>query len=367
MKSMMTTALLLWVACVLLQLSWAEEKCSETTKKPITIKISVYTGRKSNRTIHTYTDTPGNSSRPGEKGDQGEKGERGPKGQTGPRGPKGEPGMQAPTKNLPERILNEVSNKIMQDVRELLVDELKEIRAVVHNVTLSQLESGYPNLCNIRDSRWKQIVHLNMSSYRSGCPAELREVKNKATGQRACGRTAEYGCSSLLYNPGQEYTDVCARVRGYQYGQTEGFKPSGGRNIDEAYLDGISITYGLPRHHIWSLVAGYNEVYNDLYRCPEDRTDPQDMRRIPTFVMKNYYCEAGIADGYPEREVVWDNPLWDGKGCVLETAHSCERSGWFYRKLPPTQKNIEVRLCGSTVTMLRDTLLDWLEIWVLNT
>ena len=36
--------------------------------------------------------------------------------------------------------------------------------------------------------------------------------------------------------------------------------------IDQAYVDGLSVTHGSPRQHIWSFAAGYN-WYTSSFIC----------------------------------------------------------------------------------------------------
>ena len=49
-----------------------------------------------------------------------------------------------------------------------------------------------------------------------------------------------------------QYSRVCGRVIGYQFGSTDAFR-SRLTNIDQvAYVDGISITHGSPCNHIWT-------------------------------------------------------------------------------------------------------------------
>ena len=50
-------------------------------------------------------------------------------------------------------------------------------------------------------------------------------------------------------------------------------------------MDGVSITHGSPRHHIWSYVGSVNEVTTNHNACPCDysgATQPQ------SFVDNNY-------------------------------------------------------------------------------
>ncbi len=36
--------------------------------------------------------------------------------------------------------------------------------------------------------------------------------------------------------------------------------------IDQAYVDGLSVTHGSPRQHIWSFAAGYNWYTSSFIR-----------------------------------------------------------------------------------------------------
>ena len=74
---------------------------------------------------------------------------------------------------------------------------------------------------------------------------------------RACGRWTFSGCDSVTFSTnGVNYSQVCGRVIGYQCGHTDAIHSSG--SIDSYYyVEGISITHGSPRQHIWILAAGY--------------------------------------------------------------------------------------------------------------
>ena len=50
------------------------------------------------------------------------------------------------------------------------------------------------------------------------------------------------------------YSQVCGRVEGYQYGTPDAIQKGDNHdNIDSYYVDGISLTRGSPRQHIWTL------------------------------------------------------------------------------------------------------------------
>ena len=79
--------------------------------------------------------------------------------------------------------------------------------------------------------------------------------------------------------------------------------------------DGLLITYGNPRQHIWIYAAGfYDNATNDIFNCPcaADTVSPP-----PSFVGTNYYCESGAADTQDYNAYYFNDPLWDGSGCII--------------------------------------------------
>ena len=145
-------------------------------------------------------------------------------------------------------------DEILQQIRSNISDVLNE-----HNIHVA-LECG--------DGSWYRVAYLNMTDPSQQCPSAWREYNT--SGVRACGRPVSDGisCPATFYTIEQQYSRVCGRVIGYQVGSPDGFAQFHPVNsINEAYMDGISITHGYPRHHIWSYVAGAyeNEIY---FSCP---------------------------------------------------------------------------------------------------
>ena len=241
---------------------------------------------------------------------------------------------------------------------------MSELRAM--NEYLNILKSEFYSLslkCGIF-ANWRTIAYFDTTRGDS-CPTGLRTVTNTSTGQTACGRTANGGCTSLQFSPNGNYTNVCGRVRGYQYYEPEAFE-TGTNSIDSHYLHGISITHGTPRTHLWSYVTGLTELIRTNYRCPCARPDPTDRSDVPSFVGEDFYCESGFSGSNVENRIVWEDPLWDGQGCFASGNQCCNRYGWFHREIPATSDNIEVRWCAdSYYTINEDVLTDKLEIWVI--
>ena len=86
-----------------------------------------------------------------------------------------------------------------------------------------------------------------------------------------CARTISGGasCSSVNFPAHRmKYNKVCGQAIGYQRGSTDGF--IGPKDINSYYVDGMSITYGSPRKHIWTYAVGVSDDhnYNGKYTCP---------------------------------------------------------------------------------------------------
>ena len=179
------------------------------------------------------------------------------------------------------------------------------IRQVSENISISiqqeidTLVSQYhlvKSFCNISSFNWRRVTYINMTDPEVECPSGLSETSNSTTGQRACGRSvdgegatlaAPRGCSSVRIPVNTTYSHVCGYARGYQYRSMDAFWQSPIRTIDDAYVDGLSITHGNPRKYLWTLAVGTYELNTHLEaRCPLD-LDTYDIRRIPEFVRNN--------------------------------------------------------------------------------
>ena len=73
------------------------------------------------------------------------------------------------------------------------------------------------------------------------------------------------GCTSFSFEAGQDYTAVCSVAAAYIYHSLDafGYIHSLSQTIDEAYVDGISITFGRPRQHLFTYAAA-----TTLESCP---------------------------------------------------------------------------------------------------
>ncbi len=77
-----------------------------------------------------------------------------------------------------------------------------------------------------------------------------------------------------------------------------GFNIVSQRTIDDAYVDGVSLTTGTAghRHHIWTFASAYSEGQAGYqYTCP--CTSDFAMRHTgfvpPPFISQDYFCDIG--------------------------------------------------------------------------
>ena len=291
--------------------------------------------------------TTGNKGETGVEGQKGRPGIQGPIGPTGrpgppgPQGIQGEPGDTVLNREEFDRVCEVTAKKLNESIIAELVEDNRQLKE-----RLDFLEGENSNiLCNIRSGKWRRIAHFDITSGYYACPSGLTIYTNLTTGQRACGTTYEGRRQiSLNFTTGGSYTHVCGRVRGYQVGATLAFYHPTQRNqtIDTNYADGVLITRGSPRQHLWTYAAGISEAWHsDFLTCPCARSG-YNPAWIPSFVGSNFYCESGFV-GASTGRIVWEDPLWDGKGCFTSGNTCCDRYGWFHRHVPSTTDDIEVR------------------------
>ena len=247
----------------------------------------------------------------------------------------------------------------LDEGREAVINETREgVRTVIRQ-SLSLF-------CNVRFG-WRRVAFLNMSDPTEECPSPLREYSST----RVCGREESSGpsCSSVSYtNSGGQYNYVCGRIIGYGFDSPDGFH--GGQDIDGIYADGVSLTHGQPRQHIWSFVAGLDEDNTDrpVENCPCD--NPDNEGQVPSFVGNNYFCETGNPGVWSGRNAMLyvDDPLWDAEGCGPDSeCCSFNSPPWFIVQLPSaTTDALDVRICANDAggTAHEDTPIELMELYV---
>ena len=228
-----------------------------------------------------------------------------------------------------------------------------------------------------QEGGWMRVANVDMKHGDSECPSGFQHVVESK--MHLCNKTVSVGCSSAYFpTHGLQYSKVCGRIIGYQWGSPDAFCPSYASctfiqnppstvTIDDVYADGISITHGTaPRKHIWTLPAGYSSNSNSYYTCP--CTNPTSYPGIePSFIRNDYYCESGNPDDVWQTQLYAGDPLWDGLGCTTESSTCCDGDirPYFCKELPaPTTDDIEVRLCLDEGPSNENVLVEVIELYV---
>ena len=240
----------------------------------------------------------------------------------------------------------------------------ERVRNQVKNATRDLLQE-LPTSFYCGGTGWRRVVYLNMSDPSQRCPSVWREI---TTPHRVCGRRlSTSACEGLTYSTGsQQYDQVCGRIISYQLGHPDAFRGSGS-SIDGVYAEGVSVTRGSPRQHIWTFAAGIDEQTRLSFETCPCVNGSTNGNRIPSFVGQNYFCETGIMQYDGSGNVFWPDgdPLWDGQGCG-PTSSCCTFNSppWFNIQLPnSTTDYIEVRLCGSGI-QFEDAPIQLMELYV---
>ena len=217
---------------------------------------------------------------------------------------------------------------------------------------------------------WTRVVYINMTEDGAICPGTFRLVNSP---KNLCARgdiSANASCSSVTFSThGLKYNKVCGQAIGYQRGSPSSFEPPD--DINSYYVEGMSITYGSPRKHIWTYAVGFSDDVNHPdWNCPCAKYPGP---APPSFVGDHYYCESGRAGQFQPSDisdilntVFINDTLWDGEGCGTGN-NCCAQPGmpWFCRTLPQeVEGDIEVRLCADQSTSDEDLYLELLEIYL---
>ena len=116
--------------------------------------------------------------------------------------------------------------------------------------------------CGGNKGGWMRIADVKQGDT---CPTGWSNYSSYCTGGSAAG------CYSAHFSTNfTSYSKVCGKVLGYQKGTMDAFYPfayehgevdwykpdTTSRSLDGVYVDGISITFGNPRKHVWTYAVG---------------------------------------------------------------------------------------------------------------
>ncbi len=205
------------------------------------------------------------------------------------------------------------------------------------------------------------------------CPDPFEQYAGLGSDNVLCRRKGNVlGCRSATFSVNdQSYSQVCGKATGYQKGTTDAFYRVSGdalqKTVEDNYVDGISVTHGSPRTHIFTFACGCSESGACWVpsRCPcETDGNPN----VPKFIgHDDFYCESA-SYWHPAWGTWYNEPLWDAKECLWKEAPCCSVTSnipWFLKELShPTSNSVEVRVCTDEYTNGEDVGFSQLELYV---
>ena len=235
--------------------------------------------------------------------------------------------------------------------------------------TTSGIHQVYCNMelqCGGHKGGWTRVVQFD-TSQGDPCPTGWTLITTPGANPRNVCRSAGnfVGCHSTIFTTyNTSFYKICGQVRGYQKGNTNAFETSV-ESIDEAYVDGVSITLGDPRKHVWTYAIGISDsgARGAIYYCPcaaRRGSDP------PSFVSDHYYCESGAVGDTNEDAYYTTDPVWDGLDCSV-SVNCCAHPDmpWFSRHFTKAQETfIEARICRNQEFANEDTLVEMMELYI---
>ena len=313
---------------------------------------------------------PGLPGKDGQPGRDGTDGERGP---AGAQGPPGLPGVLNYTEQ--QQLKEDILATLRKEIR--MLSSATSCKNLYHSNPA--LPSGYYNIvtpqgvervycemnttnCGNITGGWMRVAYIYVTNGNNTCPEGLNVTVVNST--RMCTRLhTGGGCTSFTFPTfGVPYTKVCGQACGYQHASPDGFsKFDSDMNFPD--VEGLIITHGSPRNHIWSFAAGLSKDYNYPENCP--CASPYPGPAAPPFVGEQYFCESGNTGPFERNQWHLDDPLWDSQGCAVNST-CCDRGGpWFSTVLgKEVRDGIEVGMCLDQPASDEDIGISQLEVFV---
>jgi hypothetical protein len=173
----------------------------------------------------------------------------------------------------------------------------------------------------------------------------------------------------MIPPPLASYREAMTSLVAFQSGSTDAFSLD--RSIDDAYLDGLSITVGAsPREHVASYAAGISDVITCTdFGC----VCPCLGGVLPTWLRPKgpWRCESAALDEKMP-PLLLDDPLFDGAEIPLSCAPESKSGSISDASAEPirtrfdtaTSANLEARLMHDELDDVEGLAVYRLELWI---
>ena len=144
--------------------------------------------------------------------------------------------------------LNSTANMICDKIEEHNIYITTELMKMNENLTEQIMNNSGGLKCG-GTWGWRRAVYLDMTDPNTNCPSGWNMT---GYSKRTCGRanSSSLSCDSVFFPvSGGPYSQVCGRIRAYQYGLPDafwGYNNGGQTTTDSAYVCGVAVMYGSP-------------------------------------------------------------------------------------------------------------------------
>ena len=226
--------------------------------------------------------------------------------------------------------LNDSMNRISDNVEahdNHMTTELMELdQNLQQNFTL-QLQNSYGYITSHQcggTGGWRRVVYLNFTDPNTPCPSGWQVTSHSNT---PCGRVSTGStCDSVTFPvSGGDYTRVCGRIIAYQDNSPDAmwaYTRGVATTIDNSYVDGVSLTHGSPRQHIWTFAAGFPRFMIAIFLMSVPVMLPSILPSHHLWV-KTISVNQDVTQGYGNRSLQHSIPtiLSGMEMAVLPTVH----------------------------------------------
>ena len=165
------------------------------------------------------------------------------------------------------------------------------------NITsgLHQVNCDMELECGGHKGGWTTIAKLDTSKGDS-CPIGWTNITTPGASPKVVCRSGNdaIGCHSVIFTTYNiTFNKICGQVNGYQKGSPDQFHSTkyNTKSISDHYVDGLSITLGIPHKHVWTYAVGLSDDYHyPVYNCHCAAIPGPDP---PDFVDDHHYYESG--------------------------------------------------------------------------
>ena len=207
---------------------------------------------------------------------------------------------------------------------------------------------------------WTRVVKLDMNV--SSVPQCLPGLCLYYTPIPTC-RPCQYeaGCTSTTVKVYGSYSKICGKIIGYQVGTPDGLN----LKINNGTIDGIFLTRGFYRRHIWAFIASTSTPGVVEHSCPCLFGGKYTQSNATLSIGRDYFCDTA-GDKMLQVSHFFTKPLWDGSGCTGKNRCCTFNSPpWFLVELPePTSDYVELRICRSQHRGDEDIAIQLIDIYV---